>query len=162
MRARILKPDKDSATVAKDTLQQCSKTPDKQFPKSSIPPCRQWYSQSHVCVELSLKLTQKARYQHAVNNWHDLIVAWKFPWKSPKKLGTNMPSKTNRASSVSNGLPKPIEQRAKKKSHKRCHNRPVAQRVTQKKWKLKNTNPQCHSNKLERKFARAHLPTDKW
>ena len=61
------------------------------FPKSSIPPCRQWYSQSYVCVELSLKLTQKARYQHAANNWHDLIVAWKFPWKSPKKLSTNMP-----------------------------------------------------------------------
>ena len=74
-------------------------------------------------------------------------------WKSPKKLGTDMPSKTDRASSVSNGLPKPIEQRANKKSHKRCRNWPVAQRVTQKKgnWKRKS---QCHSNKLERKFAR--------
>ena len=25
-------------------------------------------------MELSLKLTQKTRYQHAVNKWHDLIV----------------------------------------------------------------------------------------
>ena len=59
--------------------------------KSSVPTCREQLAWSHCCMEISMKVSKKAQYQHAVNDWHDLIIAWKFPWKSPNKLSTNMP-----------------------------------------------------------------------
>ena len=46
-------------------------------------------------VNLVTKSCKKTGYQHAVHNVHDLILVWKFPSKSRKKLGTNMPSKAD-------------------------------------------------------------------